>query len=187
MLTEKVFVVFEKKVSFVTREVDYQKVASKVREAHRKLGQTPPFDPEKVAESMGIRVLYANLAAPYDKKVSGYYRKRDNTIIINREISPARMVFTIAHELGHAMLHEEYIKSENYKPVFRTNKHLSRKPMEEMEADAFAANFLVPLSVLSRYKDLAEVGELADMFAVSEEVIENRLDLLRRHPSLARS
>lgn len=169
----------------MTKAPNFKKASKAARNARKVLGRKPPFDPEAVAERDGIQVVYAKLKEPYDQKISGFYRKRDNKIVVNRDISPNRMMFTIAHELGHAKLHQDYIKSENYRPVFRSNVHVGSKPAEEIEADTFAANFLVPLNILKKYKDVADVSELARMFAVSEEVIENRLDLLRRHPSLA--
>ncbi|OBY24203.1 ImmA/IrrE family metallo-endopeptidase [Leisingera sp. JC1] len=169
----------------MARKPNFKKASSAAAAIRRALGSKPPFDPERIAEERDIQVVYAKLKEPYNEKISGFYRKADNKIVINKDISPNRMIFTIAHELGHAVLHQEYIKSKNYQPVFRSNVHVDEKPVEEIEADTFAANFLVPLNILKKYKDVADVGELATMFAVSEDVIENRLDLLRRHPNLA--
>lgn len=169
----------------MSKSPDFRKAASAASQLRERFSLTPPFDPERVAEAQNIRVVYAKLKPPYDSQVSGFFRKSDNTIVVNKEISPNRMTFTIAHELGHALLHQEYIKETRYRPVFRTNVHVKDKPVEEIEADTFAANFLVPLNTLKKYRDMANISELAKMFAVSEDVIVNRLDLLDRHPSLA--
>jgi len=69
----------------------------------------------------------------------------------------------------------------------RRDRYDGPKPKEETEADTFAANLLVPLFMLKEYKDFATERELARLFFVAEEVIRYRLDLLRRHPSLARA
>lgn len=170
----------------MSKKPNFALASSKANEARALLDQSrPPFDPEKVAEHLGIEVIYADFGEPFSSEICGFYRKRDNKIVVNKAIPANRMTFTIAHELGHARLHSEYIKSTDYQPVFRRNGFVRDRPKEEFEADAFAADFLVPLSALKRYKEIADVQELATLFAVSEEVIERRLDLLSRHPSLA--
>lgn len=170
----------------MTRKPDFKKASKSADIARKSAGPMPPFDPEQVAEDMGIDVVYADLLPPHDELISGFYRSSDNKIVINKKIHPSRMIFTIAHELGHVCMHQNYIKSKNYQPVFRSNYHFSTKPPEEIEADTFAANFLVPLDVLKRYRDVADVTELAEMFAVSVDVIYHRLDLLDRYPGLAK-
>ncbi len=171
----------------MARKPNFKKASREAKRARAGLPAMPPFDPEYIAEKRGIEVVYASFAPPHDEQISGFYRKSDNKIVVNREISPGRMVFTIAHELGHALMHQEYIKSNDYRPVYRSNSHEGDKPIEEIEADQFAANFLVPLSLLEKYKDVADVPELARLFAVSEEVIDNRLSTLARNPWLANS
>ncbi|ASY64645.1 hypothetical protein SJ05684_c32230 [Sinorhizobium sojae CCBAU 05684] len=102
------------------------------------------------------------------------YDFQTKTIYINREIPPNRKTFTIAHELGHAILHEDYVKSMNYEAMPRSNYHAS-KPVEEVEADVFAACLLVPKSMLGLYKNFADPNELAEMFAVSPDVVVHQL------------
>lgn len=145
----------------------------------------PPIDPEKIAESEGVQVYFADFEYPDNEKYSGFYSSVDKSITINNEISDDRITFTIAHELGHHELHQEYIASNDYTPMPRSNGFDENKTKEEFEADQFAANLLVPLKMLKRYKDIASISELAKLFFVSEEVIRRRLDLLSRHPYLA--
>lgn len=171
----------------MARTPDFKRASIEAKRARAKLPKLPPFDPEVVAEEKGIDVVFASFAAPHDREISGFYHKADNKIVVNRDISTGRMVFTIAHELGHALMHQEYIESQNYQPVYRSNHHEGEKPIEEVEADQFAANFLVPLDLLEKYRDVADIGELARMFAVSEDVIENRLATLHRNPWLGKS
>ncbi len=147
----------------------------------------PPIDPEKIAEAEGLRVVYADFDGESASSVSGFFRLRDMTIVVNKAIHPNRITFTIAHELGHYKLHQAYIKSNDYQPMPRNNVYRGRKPKEETEADFFAASLLVPLHLLRKYASVADVFELARLFFVSEEVIRNRLDLLVRHPALART
>jgi Zn-dependent peptidase ImmA (M78 family) len=145
----------------------------------------PPIDPEIIAQGEGLRIVYAQFEPPHNEKVSGFFRLSDKTIYVNDEISGNRITFTIAHEMAHYFLHQDYIKGNDYVPMPRNNEYEGPKPPEEVEADTFAANLLVPLSMLKKYADVATVTELTRLFFVSEEVIRHRLSLLRRHPGLA--
>ena len=45
----------------------------------------------------------------------------------------------------------------------------------ELEADAFAAHLLVPKEMLTKYRDIASVSDLAKAFGVSFDMMSNRL------------
>lgn len=136
----------------------------------------PPVDPEAIAESMGVDVVYAHFMAPYDDQISGFIELEPiPRIVVNAAIHPNRKTFTIAHELAHFVLHQDYAKSGNYRILPRKNEYTGNKPDEEREADAFAANLLVPYGELKKYASLASVPELARIFLVSDQVISNRL------------
>jgi Zn-dependent peptidase ImmA (M78 family) len=135
----------------------------------------PPFDPEAIAEAEGFDVIYRDFNGEVGKAISGYSDANTNSIYVNKAIAPARKVFTIAHELAHLILHRDYVNDDGRYQVFpRRNVYGEVKPPEEKEADAFAAELLVPLPLLERYKPLASDDELALIFAVSNEVIVNR-------------
>ena len=152
----------------------------------KKYGYTsPPVDPQHLAECEGLSVSFADFKYPDSENVSGFFRLSDRTIVVNNDISGPRITFTIAHELAHYVLHQDFIRSHEYIPMPRNNEYPNGKPIEEIEADTFAANILVPLTMLKQYQRVASLKELARLFFVSEEVIANRLDLLRRFPSLA--
>ncbi|WP_272915751.1 ImmA/IrrE family metallo-endopeptidase [Aristophania vespae] len=57
----------------------------------------------------------------------------------------------------------------------RNNIYKTAKPPEEVEADIFAANLLVPFNILKKYAPIASPCELARLFMVSEDVIHNQL------------
>lgn len=145
-----------------------QRTASGLLEKYRIL--TPPIDPTALSEAEGIEVYYASFSK-YSKTVSGAFDFESNRIIVNREVPRDREAFTIAHELGHAMLHRDYAKSKNYTALPYGNWWSGDKPDEELEADAFAANLLVPLSIFSLYRDRTGISDLARMFGVSGDVI----------------
>lgn len=157
----------------VFRRADYREARQAAQQLLTRFGITnPPVDPEGIAEAMGINVLYVDFEAQAD--ISGLYDFESRTIYVNRGIPTNRKTFTIAHELGHAVMHGAYVRSLNYRALPRSNVHWD-KPSEEVEADVFAACLLVPKDMVKRYKGIATVEELAEMFAVSPDVVVNQL------------
>jgi Zn-dependent peptidase ImmA (M78 family) len=55
------------------------------------------------------------------------------------------------------------------------DQSLTTKDPIEQEANAFAAHLLVPRAMLEKYRGLASIAELSELFAVSMPVIKNRL------------
>lgn len=136
-----------------------------------------PIDPEVIAESMGINVVYVEFNDHASDLISGLYDAGNNRIIVNKKLPANRKTFTIAHELGHALMHKDYAESSEYRALPRSNFHRN-KPGIEKEADVFAACLLVPKDVLKRYKDVADLDELAQLFAVSRDVVVNQMDYI---------
>ncbi|WP_190238191.1 ImmA/IrrE family metallo-endopeptidase [Cereibacter johrii] len=136
----------------------------------------PPVDPEMIAERMGVDVVYADFSEPVASQISGYLdMSGEPRIVINSAIPPARKIFTIAHELGHYILHREYAESENYQLLARNNSHHGQKPIVEREADTFAAHLLVPADMLKKYRKLAPRSGLRKIFAVSDVMLDYRI------------
>ena len=160
--------------------VDYANAKAEAKKLVAKYGYTaPPIDPEVIAEGEGVDVVFVDFAPPHDRDVSGFYDFNEGRIYINKAIPPARKNWTIAHELGHHILHQQYAASETYTYLPRNNGYPSGKPAEEKEADCFAAELLVPIDMLKVYNKRAGVSELAAIFAVSREAITHRLKSLR--------
>jgi len=134
--------------------------------------ESPPVDPVRIARELGVDVVFANFGENA-ATVAGFYDFEDNAIYVNSAEYPQRQTFTIAHELGHKILHENWARSENYTAMLRDS--MAYRDDREREADAFAAHLLVPRSMLDRYRRLASKEELADLFCVSLAVIKNRL------------
>jgi Zn-dependent peptidase ImmA (M78 family) len=99
----------------------------------------PPVPVEKVAGAEGFRIIREYL----DSNLSGFYVKRMGvpTIGVNVAHAPVRQRFTIAHELGHALLHA----NEHYDREFRRDPMSSNAvDPDEIDANAFAASLLMP-------------------------------------------
>lgn len=156
---------------------DWTKAKNEAKKVLKRYGLSrPPIDPEAIAEAMGVDVVYTSFSGEAKQQISGFIQFEPLRIVVNKEIHPNRMTFTIAHELAHFIMHKEYAKSQAYQVMPRRNEYRSGKPKEEQEADCFAAELLVPSDMLKTYRSVASTRELARLFAVSEDVILNRLN-----------
>lgn len=128
---------------------------------------TAPVPIEKLAHQIGAVIRME----PFDGRLSGMvHRQADGTAVIgiNRKQSVYRRRFTIAHELGHLLLHEDKLLhvDERFPIGFRTGISGFAIDSKEIEANQFAAELLMPESFL--LKDIGQVQEDLDI----EEVIE---------------
>lgn len=156
---------------------DYRRVE---REVLRLLSefdvQHPPVDPIRIARDLGVNVYFVGFDQPHTN-ISGFYDCEENAIFVNREEFPLRQTFTVAHELGHKVLHEDWAKSADYKVLLR-DQSLQEKTPQEQEANSFAASLLTPRFLMDRYWQKLSVEQLSQLFAVSVPVIKNRLSFL---------
>jgi len=111
------------------------------------------------------------------KDVSGFLEKIGNTwaIYVNRNESEYRKRFTLAHELGHYILHREI---PNNSLAFRDQiffRDENTSPQEK-EANKFAANLLMPQDdFLKAIKDGDNpILKLADKFKLSTAAVRYR-------------
>ena len=149
--------------------------------------KTVPVPVERIARSLGIRVEYA----PLDDELSGLAHIRDDVTIIgiNALHAPNRQRFTLAHELGHVRLHDrELIRTVHVDRGSLRRDALAAEGVDpiEIEANAFAAEFLMPthllISALERHpvdlEDDKAVATLAKRFRVSDAAMRYRLNSL---------
>lgn len=139
-----------------------------------------PVDPVVIANRMGIRVSNAVFSDAY---LSGMVAKRGDkkSVLVNNNDSLVRKRFTIAHELGHCILHlqneGEFIDST--KDLFRSEDDSSHDDYREVEANEFAAAILMDADMIretwSKYRD---AGDMAQLFRVSEAAMSVRLKTL---------
>ena len=144
-----------------------------------------PVNVIKIANANDIKVYEGSL----DKSISGAIRyKRDENkfeILVNRNDIKSIQRFTIAHELGHYFLHQDFLKDEE---VFIDNMYRiteSDKPSiedlkkKEKEVDYFAGALLMNRTLLEKmHKENNSIKELAEIFNVSVSAMTVRLDIL---------
>lgn len=95
-----------------------------------------PIDPADVARSLGLEVVYYPVD---DDGVEGQYRPLPDgggVVFVNSHAGLLRQRFTIAHEIGHAMLHREQTVVDDEMETPSTSK-------TERQADRFAGALLV--------------------------------------------
>lgn len=143
-----------------------------------------PVPVEAVADHLGATVVLQRM----DAQVSGMtYRHEDAKVIgINNGHHPRRRRFTLAHEIGHLCMHPgQLLVDSSVRVDFRTDIPSLASPVQEREANQFAAALLMPeAAVESRFRALTDAGvrgrdrlvaELASEFDVSAEAMGYRL------------
>lgn len=153
---------------------NYKKAEQEALKLLKELGyESPPVKTTDVAAHLGLSVYAVDMPAKFEK-VAGYVNLEENEIIVNKADPIKRKTFTIAHEIGHYVLHKSIFEKDpsKQKVLFRHQITKSNDPIEK-EANAFAANLLVPMYLLNQYKDYSR-GILSTLFGVSQEVIKFR-------------
>lgn len=119
---------------------------------------------EKLAEHAGARLVYE----PFDGDVSGMIlRDGERTVIaVNSAHSKVRQRFTIAHEIGHLILHEgrPLIVDSGIQVNLRDQRSSQASSRQEIEANRFAAELLMPAESVGRRAEqlVGEVPNLSD-------------------------
>jgi len=92
-------------------------------------------------------------------------------IIVQGDSGERRRRFTIAHEIGHFVLHPHHQRSERGGSVNEAGR------AEEREADAFAAELLMPEDLVRQAvaEQGADAARLADRFDVSRQAMQHRM------------
>lgn len=130
----------------------------------------PHVDVSKVAEQLGIKVHSKDL----DPEVSGTLYRHDHhaLIVVNSSESGVRQRFTIAHEIGHYLMHKDQdIHIDSSQTFFRRT---GPSDTRELEANQFAAALLMPKSMLEAERDF-NVDKLAKKYKVSAQAMTYRL------------
>jgi len=108
-----------------------------------------PINLNKIAKSLNIEIL----SKPSEDDLSGFlfrdFVTNQNIIGVNQNHHPNRRRFTIAHEIGHFLLHNYegfHFDSNNESYLIKLRKKNSdvTNREEEREADIFAAELLMP-------------------------------------------
>lgn len=144
----------------------------------------PPVDVTALAKAEGASIEVQDLGL----SVSGLVvRGADGRVVIgvNSSHHPNRQRFTVAHEIGHFLLHGDSatVFVDDKMVHFRDDTQTPRADPREMEANAFAAALLMPDDWLRRdlrdrkidLSDDSAVRSLAARYEVSQQALTFRL------------
>lgn len=159
-----------------------------------------PVDVEAICDQLGVGVVYVP-GIYRNFGVDSYINSDFTTIVVDEDAAvnnEARYRFSIAHELGHLVLHKEYYPSNIYDlESFLRYITIDRNSDAEHQADMFAAALLVPLDELKTqmeevfgrdlrvgFEDVSEetrsfaYSAIVDYFQVSDAVLAKRISKL---------
>jgi len=148
-----------------------------------------PVDVESLAHVLHVDVRKSHV----EGDISGFlYRDHDKSaavIGVNSRHHHNRQRFTIAHELGHFLLHtgDKVHVDHGFEVRLRNDESSQGTNLDEKEANLFAAELLMPKSFIER--DLEEIGAvdlndertiktLAEKYRVSSHALAFRLAYL---------
>ena len=147
----------------------------------------PPVPVADIARRLDCEISYE----PLDADVSGLLYRDENdqrrVIGVNSREPPLRQRFTIAHELGHLLLHRgRPLIVEKLVLINARSTKTGASVKEEREANQFAAGLLMPATLVkeearrlvgerSPVSDRWLVEQLAKQFQVSAQAMEYRL------------
>jgi Zn-dependent peptidase ImmA (M78 family) len=164
--------------------LDTDAAIAKADELIKRLGvTTAPVPVERIARRLSVQVRYA----PFDGDISGMSYVKDGVSIIgvNNLHHPNRQRFTLAHEIGHVLLHARELRRQVHLdrvPLYRDAVSTSGKDARERTANAFASELLMPRVLLDMVADASldledeeAVARLARKFRVSVAAMHFRL------------
>lgn len=129
----------------------------------------PPVRIDEVAKNYGLIVVEADL--DHSSAISGFIDIKNKRVVLNKYDIEPRKAYTIAHELGHYLMHKDKLEQDpdKYAIFYRKPIGTEHDPIEE-EASCFAAHLLVPDALLTHYKDY-DNNTMAKIFGVPVDVI----------------
>ena len=139
---------------------------------------SPPVDVRRIALAEGITVLPGDFSP--DLSALLMYRRGRYVIGVNKTHPEKRQRFSIAHELGHFLLHGSVFHADAEKEegliMFRDDTSSRGIDPKEIEANAFAASLLMPTEMFRQvWTELGgDTRRIAERFQVSDKAVELR-------------
>lgn len=139
----------------------------------KRLGLSPGGDILQVTANLGGRLHYRSVFDDEATDTIYVHDQKDFDIVLPDHSTPRRDRFTIAHELGHYLLHAWIGK----RPLVANRNGSDRA---EWEANWFAAGFIMPEDDFRKaHAKKRSISWLANHFDVSESAAKVRCNALR--------
>lgn len=158
---------------------------------HDRLNLSRNFDIISLVKGLGGKVEECSLPTGVLANISANSKDSSFTFTIqisNTTHTEARKRFSIAHEIGHLLLHMNYLDTEKWNKNICEGKIYNRsgvgKGREECEANSFAAAFLMPQKMFIESvnehtnDDICDIQLVSEDFGVSKEAVFYRGDNL---------
>jgi hypothetical protein len=185
-------------------KVQYLKKPEIARKSNHLLEKYPSVQSDTIidvtalaTQFLGLHIHFENLQSAYDKYTLGLLIAEHKVILCDRSLEPYGakketnehiLRFTIAHEIGHYILHRDYM--DQSKPLlFHKNLVAKERGKLETQANMFAACLLMPACEFKAcYQEIINSGEygsyqikerLAGDFHVSKEAAGFRMKALK--------
>lgn len=131
-----------------------------------------PVPITRVADRLGVTVYLVD-DVEWHGAVEASTKTGEASIYVNERTSRHRRRFTVAHELGHLILHDQ---GPNSTVRYRDMNFLSDDE-EEKQANGYAAKLLMPAFLVEPLVDYfgVDVPTLAETFDVSQKSMRYRL------------
>lgn len=140
----------------------------------------PIIDIFMICEKEGLKVEYFKSERnSKEYEIDGAFFRKENKILINSTRPPKQMVFTLAHELGHVVMHTDIERD-----ILLRNGKSSSADYLEKEANKFAACLLMPERMIKQQMEKWGISSthpdiLANLFGVSLQSMSCRLKNLK--------
>jgi len=156
----------------------------KIEEIIKKYSNITPVPVVNLANDLGLKVYLSDDFSP-QQSGSLVKEKNDFVIYVNKNNSPVRRRFTVAHEIAHYILHkDQFVENSEHIDPLKQIIELKRedgKPRTvkeqkiETEANSLAAKILMPDDSFRRiWQESDTIEQVADRFEVSQSAASYR-------------
>jgi hypothetical protein len=153
-----------------------------IRQTIRAHQDVAPVKLSSLARALGVGLKAATLPAGISGEIRPDPENQGRFLVrVNRHDSASRQRFTVAHEIGHFLLHRDQIGTGIKDDVLYRSNLSDRR---EAEANRLAADLLMPPHLIDEWLERARllrvenvVAYLSEQFEVSEASMKIRLGL----------
>ena len=126
----------------------------------------------RVARALGLTVIKASFEDEHCDGMLQFETDDKVAIYVNIDSPFTRQRFTIAHEIGHYILHRNLLRAQGCSVAYRKQENNTI----EQQANRFAAALLMPRNlVINEYRKTSNIKNIAKSFGVSTHAICVRL------------
>ena len=143
----------------------------------RRFTRSAPVQLDRIARALGLAVAVDPRLPPGISSQIDVQSARV-LITVNGSHAPQRQRFTLAHAIGHCVLHREAIGNALVEDAYLRGAGLA--PAVDAEADRYAADLVMPADLVGSFwnQGVRSVSEMARRFDVTPEAAQTRLSQL---------